>query len=362
MATLERLREVAQLATEHWKWSEQHRRPGAAEAAHFRFYEHGLNLWINPVLVPLTPLHKQAGIAPWVRWNEPSPTHGADFEFYQRLLKHIESVGYWVSHDHGSIGYSRTRFTHANEHAAGRSGSKLRLLLKVEANGQIELSAFQDGLMGPGRTNGARWSIETKNYQSLSPRERLHWRHVRWSVKRWLEAQGFLDRSERRFEDPEEEIEWRVRQSWHFKDEETIYTPRKLEPYNDRDANGKRIVNGDVKAFRDYFTRRMVVGKVFQNINNMWWACSGGRVLNLGSGQIRDWDPRFARRENRRWMPDSDRLERLKRVQANLVAGEKFERAAKVRDVIRSLERSIELARAHAAASKAAPARMESSL
>jgi hypothetical protein len=360
MSTLERLREVAQLATEHWEWSERHRRPGAEETAHFRFYEHGLTLWINPVSVPLTPLHKQACIAPWGRWDEAPPTHGANFEFYQRLLRHLESVGYWVGHDHGSFRYRQMRLTtHAREHAAASRLSKLRLLLKIEASGQIELNAFQDGLMGPGRTNGARWSIETKNYQSLSPRERLHWRHVCWSVKRWLGAQGFRDRSERRFEDPEEEIEWRVRQYWHFKGEETIYTPRKLESYNDRDADGKRIVNGDVKAFVQ--RGRLVTGRVFRNINNMWWAAVGGKVRNMGSHELCDWKPVFATCGNKkhRWMPDRVRLERLKRVQADLVTGEKFERAAKVRDLIRTLERSVELAKAYAA-SKAAPARMES--
>lgn len=356
MATLERLREVAQLATEHWKWSEQHRRPGAPEVAHFRFYEHGLTLWIRPILVPLTPLHKQAGIAPWNRWDQPAPTHGADFEFYQRLLKHLESVGYWVGHDHSSLSYRRPRFsTHAHEHHAGRSASKLRLLLKVESNGQIELAGFQDGLMGPGRTNGARWSIETKNYQSLSPREALHWRHVCWSVKRWLEAQGFRDRSERRFEDPEESIEWRVRQSWHFKDEGTIYTPRELAGYNDRDSDGKQIVNGDVKAFIKH--GRLVLGKVFHNINNMWWAAAGGRVWNMGSSELCDWKPQFATCGNRkhRWMHDRVRLERLQRVQKTLIEAERFERAAKVRDVIRSLERSIEMAKAYRVAIESSP-------
>lgn len=339
MATLERLREVAQLATEHWNWSERKRRPDTQEEPHFRFYEHGLTLWIHPVLVPLTPLHKQAGIAPWQRWDADAPTHGADFEIYQRLLKHLESIGYWVGHDHGSVSYRRLHFnTHAHEHAAGRDGSRLRLLLKIEPNGQIELSGFQDGLMGPGRTNGARWSIETKNYQSLSPREALHWRHVCWSAKRWLEAQGFRDRSERRFEDPEEAIEWRVRQCWHFKGEDTIYVQRKLASYNDRDADGKPIVNGDVKAF--VRRGRLVIGKAFHNINNMWWVASGGRVWNEANFDLCDWKPQFSTCGNRkhRWMPDRVRLERLYRVQKTLVAGEQFERAAAVRDQIRSLE------------------------
>ena len=41
--------------------------------------------------------------------------------------------------------------------------------------------------------------------------------------------------------------------------------------FNARDRDGKLIRNGEVKYYRDQFTGRLSRGKVYHNINNMWW-------------------------------------------------------------------------------------------
>lgn len=43
-----------------------------------------------------------------------------------------------------------------------------------------------------------------------------------------------------------------------------------VEPYNGTDRDGKPILNGQIKYFRD-FDGYLVRGKVYHNINNMWW-------------------------------------------------------------------------------------------
>lgn len=43
-----------------------------------------------------------------------------------------------------------------------------------------------------------------------------------------------------------------------------------FDEYNSKDKNGKILRNGDIKYFYDY-TGRLFRGKIYHNINNMWW-------------------------------------------------------------------------------------------
>lgn len=66
-------------------------------------------------------------------------------------------------------------------------------------------------------------------------------------------------------------------ESWHKPQKDMNFNLSELDGTtceyntNNKDRDGKVIYNGDIKYFRDYYTGRLQRGKVYHNINNMWW-------------------------------------------------------------------------------------------
>lgn len=77
--------------------------------------------------------------------------------------------------------------------------------------------------------------------------------------------------------------------------------------YNSDDKNDKKIICGEKKYFYEYGTRRLSVGVVWHNINNMWWVISGNRLRNVCAKDLFDFDPEL----NRRKPADENYLEKL---------------------------------------------------
>ena len=67
--------------------------------------------------------------------------------------------------------------------------------------------------------------------------------------------------------------------------------------FNSFDKNKKRIICGDIKYFYDYYTRRLSVGVVYHNINNMWWVLVNGKRYNYASFNLFDYEPELPKRE-----------------------------------------------------------------
>lgn len=66
-------------------------------------------------------------------------------------------------------------------------------------------------------------------------------------------------------------------ESWHKPQKDMNFNLSELDGTtcdyntNNKDRDGKIIYNGDIKCFRNYYTGRLQRGKVYHNINNMWW-------------------------------------------------------------------------------------------
>lgn len=66
---------------------------------------------------------------------------------------------------------------------------------------------------------------------------------------------------------------------------------------NSTDANGKKILCGEVKYYYDPITNRLSCGVVWHNINNMWWVISGNVLRNIPMWGLFDYSPTLTRRK-----------------------------------------------------------------
>lgn len=65
---------------------------------------------------------------------------------------------------------------------------------------------------------------------------------------------------------------------------------------NNKDRDGKVIYNGDIKYFRDRYTGRLQRGKVYHNINNMWWVIlNDTEVTNVADFEFFDLSSGYAK-------------------------------------------------------------------
>lgn len=82
------------------------------------------------------------------------------------------------------------------------------------------------------------------------------------------------------------------------------------EEYNCKDAKGRILYNGDVKYFRD-FDGYLQRGKVYQNINHMWWILlPSGNVYNKVAYELFDWEDVEKKGRKKRHLPPKEYQER----------------------------------------------------
>ena len=67
---------------------------------------------------------------------------------------------------------------------------------------------------------------------------------------------------------------------------------------NSWDKNKKRIICGELKYFYDYQNKRLSCGIVWHNINNMWWVIASGRLRNIASFELFDFDKSLSKRKS----------------------------------------------------------------
>lgn len=140
--------------------------------------------------------------------------------------------------------------------------------------------------------NGPQYGF--KKYESMTYMDKKRTDLTLKRLTQFLVKEGLANHVEPDFEDPREKIEFLIRKSCHFHEFDTNSGSRPNEQeYNNRDADKKKLQNGQVKYFRDYHGRTMR-GTVYHNINNMWWCLTGGGYTNIASFDFFDADsPHF---------------------------------------------------------------------
>jgi len=114
---------------------------------------------------------------------------------------------------------------------------------------------------------------------------------------------------------------------------QNFYEDERYRGYgNSQDADGKLIVEGQVKYFRNYWGQ-LRRGVVWRHINNMWWAiCNEGEVYNIAAFEFFDWDPARHKRHEVR-----DPAARVERLLKKAVVAQNFEKAIGLRDALRRM-------------------------
>ena len=85
-----------------------------------------------------------------------------------------------------------------------------------------------------------------------------------------------IDETDNEYKNSEDKVKNHLVESWHKPQKDMNFKLSDLDGatcegnYNNTDRDGKTIYNGEIKYFRDY-RGRLIRGKVYHNINNMWW-------------------------------------------------------------------------------------------
>lgn len=108
--------------------------------------------------------------------------------------------------------------------------------------------------------------------------------------------------------------------SWHHPQKDMNFSLSDLdgttcEDYNHKDRDHKTVTNGEIKYFRDY-NGYLMRGKVYHNINNMWWVITNERELrNIGSFELFDLSPGVVRGRMKPHKPPKEYTARRKHIE-----------------------------------------------
>ena len=126
-----------------------------------------------------------------------------------------------------------------------------------------------------------------------------------WKLIKFCEKWNFEFTKEKDQLSPEEYIIDNLRINDHIHGKVTCLNDIKIDikddsydaTHNSTDKNGKRIICGETKYYYDYRTRRLSCGVVWHHINNMWWVIGGGKLRNIASFNLFDFDKSLPRRK-----------------------------------------------------------------
>ena len=201
----------------------------------------------------------------------------------------------------------------SKDHWYGRKGD-LELKARRYPAG-FELQFFQN-LVFKNKCGGC---YDFDKYNKMPYLIKLLYRNEMWYIKQFLDQLGCVDNSEPVCKNAEEKIKLNYVKCWHHPQTSMDFSLQELdgqninESYNNTDKDGKTILNGDIKYFRDR-KGRLMRGKVYHNINNMWWVILNRyEYRNLACFELFDLTPdnnakKIVRRSGHhnpkaRWMP-----------------------------------------------------------
>ena len=267
-------------------------------------------------------------------WDVPKPERfGIEYRRIQRLVIHrLRQLGWWVGKDRSAIYMRKDLKRSLRDTNAGGAWGRLRLELDFNC-GMSTLRFYLDRLGG--HLCGPRYNSRHEMTAALDNWNRYRLELTTTRLAELLASEGYEDAAKPTLTDPYEELELECRMSWHYKGHGSIWEKRDTEPYNDRDADGKRLKNGDIRYFYGRWgsgggIRR---GVVFHGLNGQWRAVSGGELVSVAAYKLYGWRPNMPRRR----MGELGKS-RVQNLLAHAVKEENYERAILLRNRRRELE------------------------
>lgn len=183
----------------------------------------------------------------------------------------------------------------------------------------FEIEFFQNVVFK--NRHGGYYDFE--KYQKMPYMLKLLFRIEAKYIKEFLESLGCIDSSKPIYKMASDKIKYRLVDCCHHPQksmeefELTDLDGQTCEgSYNNTDKDGKTIYNGQIKYFRHY-NGRLMRGKVYHNINNMWWVIINAyEYTNMADFEL--FDPTPENFEMRRNAPDrkpKEYLEKLNNLQ-----------------------------------------------
>jgi hypothetical protein len=170
---------------------------------------------------------------------------------------------------------------------------------------------------------------------------KLLWINESNKIGNFLKELGISENTKEKSKSPEENIKARyVEAHWYPKIKDMNFNLNDLDgttceySSNNKDRDKKTIYNGQIKYFR-HWNGRLMRGKVYHNINNMWWVIlNDSEYTNVADFQLFDPTPKdfTIRRAARDRKPKEylDKLENMKKLSDKELLRELKKRGIKV--------------------------------
>lgn len=181
-----------------------------------------------------------------------------------RLLNFLRSRGWCVMNDDSVDKIIR------KDHFYGKKGN-LEFVCHRYPRG-FEFEFYQDIVFE--NAHGGKYDFD--RFNKMPYIVKLVYLNETRRMKSFLESLGCVDISKPVYELAEGKIKQHFIESWHHPQESMDFKLSDLDGQTCRHNNGidrdkKVIRNGEVKYFRCSISGRLLRGKVYHNINNMWW-------------------------------------------------------------------------------------------
>lgn len=240
------------------------------------------------------------GELPWSNKREGNP----HWENFLNTMKFLGSIGFYVGEDKEIKKWCPIL---NDTHRAGGFGD---LRFKAEYAPNIFSVRFYQDVFHE-NPNGGYYDFDRYEKMPYLIRKRFDW--TLQKLIAYFEGCGFTVEQEKKCKGEDFIVQDYIK-SWHHPQDKPFplseIEGQTGEEYNSKDAKGRILFNGDVKYFRD-FNGYLQRGKVYQNINNMWWVLPpSGKIYNKASFDLFDWEDVTEKGRKKRHLPPKEYQER----------------------------------------------------
>jgi len=204
-------------------------------------------------------------------WQENAKDETFRTEIYDVLIRDLRTRGWSIKRDPNIHTHYRSISV------CHRVGTRGTLRCAIEITGRHVKIEFWSVTSAQTNRNGRRYDFDKLARMAYLDRLRVEIEFTR--ITSWLEtlAPVKVSRSNERQASPMSRIEKAYAESWHRV--EALGRPTWTCDYSRKAGDGVLLEQGQVVWLADG-SGRVIRGRAFYHINNMWWVIAGGALLN----------------------------------------------------------------------------------